>query len=93
MRFVAAQFEALLTDDLWRRSAAHANAMAARLAAAVEPLDGVEISQPVEANAVFARLARPAIDRLLEELPGDHPFYIWDDASRRGAVDVRVGHE
>ena len=55
--------------------------MAARLAAAVEPLDGVEISQPVEANAVFARLTRPAIDRLLADLPGDHPFYVWDDAA------------
>ena len=81
MRFVSAQFEALLSGDLWLQNARHANAMAARLAAAVEPLDGVEISQPVEANAVFARLPRPAIDRLLADLPGDHPFYIWDDAT------------
>jgi len=81
MRFVAAQFEALLEGDLWRLSAAHANAMAARLAAAVEPIDGVEVTQPVQANAVFARLERPAIDRLLEALPGDHPFYIWDEAT------------
>ena len=35
---------------------------------------------PVEANGVFARLPRPAIGRLLAELPGEHPFYIWDDA-------------
>lgn len=81
MRFVAAQFEALLADDLWLRSAAHANAMAARLAAAAEPLGGVEISGPVQANAVFARLERGAIERLLESLPGDHPFYVWDDAT------------
>jgi len=81
MRFVAAQFEALLAGDLWRRSAAHANAMAARLAAAVEPIAGVQVSQPVEANAVFARMERPVIDRLLADLPGDHPFYVWDDAA------------
>lgn len=80
MRFVSAQFEALLTDELWLRSARHANAMASRLAGAVEEIDGVEILYPVEANGVFARLPRPAIDRLLAELPGEHPFYIWDDA-------------
>jgi threonine aldolase len=35
MRYVAAQFEALLTDELWRQAAGRANAMAARLAAAL----------------------------------------------------------
>src|SRR4051812_29430258 len=54
MRFIAAQFEALLSDDLWRRPAAHANAMAARLAEAVGAIDGVTITQRVQANAVFA---------------------------------------
>jgi threonine aldolase len=81
MRFVSAQFEALLDGDLWLRNARHANAMAARLATAVGAIDGVEISHPVEANAVFARLPRPAIERLLAELPGDHPFYVWDEAT------------
>jgi threonine aldolase len=78
MRFVSAQFEALLGGDLWRRSARHANEMAARLAAAVEPIDGVSISHPVEANGVFARLPRAAIERLQAELPGDPPFHVWD---------------
>jgi threonine aldolase len=82
MRFVSAQFEALLGEgDLWLRSATHANAMASRLAAAVEGIDGVEVTHPVEANGVFARLPRTATDRLLAELPGEHPFYIWDEAS------------
>lgn len=81
MRFIAAQFEALLGDDLWLRGAANANAMAARLAEAVRVIDGVEITHPVEANGVFARVPRPVIDRLLAELPGEHPFYIWDDAT------------
>jgi threonine aldolase len=79
MRFAATQFEALLAGDLWLRSARHANAMAARLAVAVREIDGLEIVQPVEANGVFARLPRPAIDRLLAEAPGDHPFYVWDE--------------
>ena len=81
MRFVAAQFEALLDGDLWLRNARQANAMASRLAAAVAEIDAVEVTHPVEANGVFARLPRPAIDRLLGELPGEPPFYVWDEAA------------
>ena len=81
MRFVSASFEALLGGDLWLRNASHANAMAARLEAAVEAIDGVEIAYPVEANAVFARLDRAAIERLLERLESEHPFYLWDEAA------------
>lgn len=81
MRFISAQFEALLSTDLWLRNASHANAMAARLADAVAAIDGVEISHPVEANAVFARLDPQATERLLAELEGEHPFYVWDAAT------------
>lgn len=81
MRFISAQFEALLGTDLWLRNAAHANAMAARLADAVAAIDGVEVSHPVEANAVFARLDPQATERLLAALDGDHPFYVWDAAT------------
>jgi threonine aldolase len=81
MRFVAAQFEALLGGELWLDGAKHANAMAARLAEAVRAIDGVEITQPVEANGVFARLPRRAIDTLLAALAGEHPFYVWDEAA------------
>ena len=81
MRFVAVQLEALLEDDLWLRSARQANGMAVRLAALAGDIEGVEVTHPVEANAVFASLARPAIDRLLAELPGEPPFYVWDEAA------------
>jgi threonine aldolase len=79
MRFTAAQFEALLEGDLWLESARHANDMAARLADAVRDLDGIEIVHPVEANGVFAKLPRTAIDKLLTDASGDHPFYVWDE--------------
>jgi threonine aldolase len=75
MRYLSAQLEALLTDDLWRRNAEHANAMARRLADAVRDLDGVRITQPVEANVVFAVLD-PAVT---EQLQQDWPFYVWDE--------------
>jgi threonine aldolase len=75
MRYVAAQLEALLTGELWRRSAAHANAMAARLADAVGGLDGVRITQRVQANAVFAVLP-PGVAEALQREWG---FYTWDE--------------
>ena len=75
MRFVAAQFEALLTDELWLRSARHANAMARRLADGVRGVPGVTITQPVEANAVFAILPPERIAPLQEKFF----FYVWDE--------------
>ncbi len=75
MRFVAAQFGALLQDDLWRANAAHANAMARRLADGASTVEGVEIVHPVQGNAVFARL--PA--RLVEALRHDWFFHVWDE--------------
>jgi threonine aldolase len=77
MRFLAAQFEALLRDELWRESAVHANAMASRLAAAVAGLDGLRITRPVQANAVFAVLPAAARRKLLEQFD----FYVWDEAA------------
>ncbi len=76
MRFIAAQFSALLDEDLWLRNASHANAMAARLAAAVEDIEGVTITDKPAVNAVFATLSRPAIERLQEW----SFFYDWDVA-------------
>src|SRR5690606_37855652 len=54
MRFIAAQFCALIEGDLWKRSATHANRMATRLHAALGAIPGIKITQPVEANGVFA---------------------------------------
>jgi threonine aldolase len=75
MRFLAAQFDALLTDELWLRCAQHANSMAASLAGAVRDLPGLEITRPVQTNAVFATLPGPATEALQREFP----FYVWDE--------------
>jgi threonine aldolase len=74
MRFIAAQFEALLTGDLWRSNAAHANAMTARLAERVAAIPGIEITRAVETNAIFASLAPAAIARAQAE----YFFYTFD---------------
>jgi threonine aldolase len=76
MRFIAAQFEALLEGDLWLRNAAHANAMAALLAEKLDGAGGVKITQAVATNVVFAEL-RP---RHIETLRESHHFYLWDEA-------------
>ena len=75
MRFVAAQFEALLRDGLWLRNAAHANAMARLLAARLRDLDDVlELAYPVQANGVFPIVPPHAIEPLMRE----RRFYMWD---------------
>ena len=78
MRFMSAQFIALLEGDLWLRSASHANAMAARLRAGVESIPGVELSQKTESNGVFAILPAGVADRLRESFR----FYDWNEAAR-----------
>lgn len=77
MRFIAAQFDALLQDDLWLQNASHANAMAQRLCDAVAGIDGVAITRRPLANALFAIIA-PDVRRRLQQ---DFDFYEWDDAT------------
>ena len=67
MRFLAAQMDAYLTDDLWLRNARHANAMAARLDQGLRQIDGVAVRGTVEANMLFCRLPQPMIDGLLAQ--------------------------
>ncbi|MCA4132699.1 low specificity L-threonine aldolase [Arthrobacter sp. M4] len=78
MRFISAQFIALLEDGLWLRSAAHANAMASRLRAAVDQIEGIQPTQATESNGVFAILPEGLADRLRPEFR----FYDWDQARR-----------
>lgn len=80
MRFLSAQLLALYSGELWLRSAEHANAMAARLRAGVEGLDGITLTQQTQANAVFAVLPGGVAERLREAFH----FYDWDAA--RGEV-------
>ena len=64
MRYLAAPWIAMLESGAWLRHAAHANAMAARLAQALTALPGVELIAPVQANGVFVHLPKRAIDAL-----------------------------
>jgi len=75
MRFISVQFEALLSNDLWRKNAAHANRMAALLAKEVRNIPRVGIVYPVEANGVFAQIPRHAIAKLQKR----YFFYVWNE--------------
>lgn len=77
MRFIAAQFEALLSNDLWQRCAAHANRMARLLAEALQSVPEIRTTQPVEANGVFA-VVPPEIVAPLQAVC---PFYVWNEAT------------
>ena len=86
MRFVSAQLLALFENDLYLRSATHANAMASRLRSSLETLirtgelTGLTFTHPTESNAVFAVLPTDAADRIRSKVR----FYDWDRA--RGEV-------
>lgn len=82
MRFLAAQFLALLDGDLWRTNAERANRMAGRLANGLRDLPGVEVCQPVESDAVFARLARRHVDALAL----DWFFHVWQECADGTAI-------
>ncbi|MCF8448401.1 MAG: low specificity L-threonine aldolase [Taibaiella sp.] len=74
-RFIATQFAAMLQNDLWRTTAAHANAMAQQLHTALSAHPAVKITKPKQANAVFAEIPR----NWYEPLQQHYPFYVWKD--------------
>lgn len=76
MRYISAQFEALLSGDLWRRSAAHANRMARLLGSELEKVPQIKLTQPVDANGVFAIVPQQFIPQLQKK----YFFYMWNEA-------------
>lgn len=77
MRYIAAQFEVYLQNELWRENALHANRMARKLYDAVRDITGVEVTQKVQANGVFARIPAQIIPVLQEH----YFFYVWDETT------------
>jgi threonine aldolase len=75
MRFITAQFEALLSNDLWKRNATHSNKMAKLLEAELLKTPSVKITQAVEANGIFAVLP----SAIIPELQKEHFFYVWNE--------------
>lgn len=80
MRFLSAQLDAYLADELWLRNARHANAMAARLADGLARLPGARLRDPVEANEIFIELPEAVIAGLEAE---GFEFYRWGGPAAR----------
>lgn len=74
-RFIAAQFEAYLNDNLYLKLAQQANSMATYLSEQLSDIPQVKISKSVDSNSVFATIPT----QLTEELLKKHYFYIWDE--------------
>jgi threonine aldolase len=75
MRFISAQLDALLSNDLWLANAQHSNRMAKFLEKEVRKIPGVKIVYKVDANGVFAKIPRPAIAKLRKR----YFFYVWNE--------------
>ena len=75
MRYVSAQFIAYLNNNQWYGAASHSNRMAKILEEKVRQISSIQITQPVEANAVFAIVPSHIIPKLQEE----YFFYVWDE--------------
>lgn len=75
MRFLSAQFLAYFEGELWEKNASHANRMAQKLAEGLKSASSsIQITQPVQANVVFASMPAKMITTLQEEFY----FYVWN---------------
>jgi len=75
MRFIGAQFLALLSNDLWKITATHSNRMARLLEDELRQVKEIRITQPVDANSVFAIFP----EKIIEPLQQESFFYVWND--------------
>jgi len=75
MRFVSAQFSALLKNNLWLKTAKHSNKMAQLLYNEIKNIDAIKITQEVQSNGIWACIPKDKI----EELQNEYFFWIWDE--------------
>ena len=73
MRYISAQFEALLSNDLWKKNAEHSNTMAKLLYNELK--DVVEVTQKVESNAIFAIISQEHVEKIHEK----YFFHVFDE--------------
>lgn len=76
-RFISAQYEAILSNELWKKPATHSNNMAKKLSVMLQKFPEIKVIMPVEANAVFAIMPQ----HWIAPLQAATPFYVWNDAT------------
>jgi len=75
MRYLTLQMETYIADDLWKQNALHANSMAQLLAKKLSAFPQITLTQPVQANSVFAIMPSEIIPALQEK----YHFYLWNE--------------
>jgi len=74
-RFISAQFMHYLGSGLWKKIAQHSHEMALLLYNSIKTIPGIEITQPIESNAVFVKIPQKWVKPLREKAF----FYVWDE--------------
>ncbi len=77
MRFISAQFDRYLTDDLWKKNALTANRMAGLLEKSLRQFSRLKVTRNVDANGVFVIIPPEIISRLQQH----YFFHIWDEST------------
>jgi len=75
MRYVSAQFIAYFRNDLWLENARHANMMGRKLAERLVNIEGIRITQEVNANGVFVIMP----DDVAADVRSEYFFYPWNE--------------
>jgi threonine aldolase len=77
MRFISAQFDRYLTDELWKKNASHANKMAQMLSEKLQQFEQVKVTRKTEANGVFAIIPKEVLSKVQQE----YFFHVWDEVT------------
>lgn len=85
MRFLSAQLDAYITNDLWLKNATHANQMAAKLAQGLSTIPDVILCHPVEANEIFVQFPEAIAKGLL-----DSGFQFYHQATPNHTITARL---
>lgn len=75
MRFIAAQYIAFFRNDLWKKCAIHSNSMAMLLFEKAKNIEGIKVTQPVQANGIFVIIP----PEVAENLQKHYFFYPWNE--------------
>jgi len=88
MRFIVAQFERYLTDNLWKKNALQANTMAKLLGSKISEIPQLEVSQKVAANGVFVFMPEDLIPKIQQH----YFFHVWNESpkGKTGMKEVRL---
>ncbi|KJZ19246.1 threonine aldolase family protein [Loktanella sp. S4079] len=86
-RFLSAQMQAYLTDDLWLETASAANARCAELAEGLRGHNAVNIQYQPQANIIFFDMPRREHKRMLD---GGAYYYVMDGDPNTGDPDARL---